>query len=613
MKKSHTSSWTGGWGRIPLLFLWALIVFAVGKLIFMRYNADIEPFTWANYADVLRHGLSMDVSTTCYLLLLPWLVCLAAVWRKQTALRRWLRPYWWLVAVLVVLVIATDCVMYAFWKFKLNAIIFAYIDTSEAGNSVQLSFLVTRLLALAVAVFVVGWTFVRLTPKRLKGARRPIAGSLFLLLLGGLLLLGIRGGVGVSNMNVGKAYYSQTLFLNHSAVNPVFSLLSSIKRTDRYGENYNYLTDEELAQTFAGLFPADTEDVADSLLRVRRPNVLVVLMESFGGMFVEELGGAPGVAPHFSRLIGEGVFWDNYYSNSFRTDRGTVSAYSGWVSYPDVSLMRIASKRDRLPSLAHSLVAEGYTTDYLYGGDIDVMDKKAYLVGSGYQTLTSDKDFSHSEAHNTKWGAPDSLTALRCFRMIASKPTDRPWHFAYQTLSSHEPWEVPYHRLQDPVLNAFAYTDQCVGQLVDSLKTLPEVWDRTLVILIPDHGVPYNMTYENPAYFHSPMLWLGGAIRRPRVMHTILNQSDLVATLLSQMGIGHRQYPWSRNVLSKHYTEPFAYSTFPSGIMFRDSTGVTIFDVTSHTPIAEQPAPSADRLRKAKAILQTTYDQLDEL
>ena len=63
-------------------------------------------------------------------------------------------------------------------------------------------------------------------------------------------------------------------------------------------------------------------------------------------------------------------------------------------------------------------------------------------------------------------------------------------------------------------------------------------------------------------------------------------------------------------MLSRRYSYPCVYSNYPGGLLFADSTGVTVYDITAHHPITEQPAPSADRLRRAKAILQTSYQQL---
>ena len=95
-------------------------------------------------------------------------------------------------------------------------------------------------------------------------------------------------------------------------------------------------------------------------------------------------------------------------------------------------------------------------------------------------------------------------------------------------------------------------------------------------------------------------------------MSVLMNQSDLCATLLAQMGISHQSFPWSRNVLSSTYDNPFVYSTYPGGVLYRDSTGTTVFDITASEPILEQPAPNPERILKAKSILQTSYTRLQQ-
>ena len=611
---------------IAALLACLLLIFAAGKAVFMTYNRSVEAFTLSDMAQVWLHGLTMDISTSCYLLVIPWLCALIGLLWRGFPLCRVLVPYLFAVCVLLALIICGDAYLYEFWKFKLNATVFSYMSHPEgAVSSVSTSYMVTRLLGILAFALLSFWLTKAAWGQKGDGpggARRPRPSAAMdcgkgpaisllpaWLLAGGLIFVGIRGGVNRSVMNLGVPYYSQSLFLNHSAVNPAFSLFASMSKSKDFASQFDYLPEDERAEAFEGLYPADTEDVTDTLLNTQRPNVLLVLMESFGGKFIPELGGLPDVAPCMSRLIPEGVFWTNYYSNSFRTDRGIVSALSGWISYPTASLMRLPEKLSGVPSIAQSLAAEGYDTHYLYGGDIKIMGKRGYLIQTGYQKLTSDEDFPLNEAHETKWGANDSLTALRALQLVRRMPSDRPWHLVWQPLSSHEPFEVPYHRLEDEKLNAFAFTDHCIGQFIDSLKVLPQ-WKDLLVILIPDHGFLYDLTYQDPAFFHSPMLWLGGAIRSPRRMNILMNQSDLAATLLSQMGLPQRQYPWSRNVLSSRYSYPFAYSSYPGGILFADSTGVSVYDITANEPITEQPAPSPERLRRAKAILQTSYDML---
>ena len=596
------------------LLLYYIVVFGLAKVGFMLYNHASDTFGVADVAQVWWAGLAMDASTAGYLIILPWLMALIALWWPKLAVRRLLRPYFIIVGFLLTLILAADIVLYEYWQYKLDASVLNYLNLNNgAAESVSLWFLAGCFLALVIFTTLLAWPAIRLTPCKLPSVTKKPVGTVVMLVLAGLIFLMIRGGVQESTMNVGRAYYSDHLFLNHAAVNPVFSLGSSISKIKKFDEQFRYASPEECDAAFQGLYPADTEDVTDSLLRTDHPQLIMIQLESYGAQFIEELGGRKNVSPEISRLIKEGVLFENVYANSYRTDRGTVSAFSGHLSYPTVSVMKIPAKMNRLPSIAHALADEGYATDYTYGGDINIMGKKGYLISAGFQKLTSSKDFSVAEVNESKWGANDSLVFHRVLKNIASRPAEGHWFTAFQTIDSHEPFEVPYHRLPDKVENAFAWTDHCLGQFIDGLKKLP-VWDNLLIVIYADHGIMYDQTYEDPEFFHIPMLWLGGALKEPRRISTLMNQSDMAATILSQMDVSHKQFPWSRNIFSKNYTYPFVYSSYPSGILFKDSTGVSIFDTNADKPILGRPAEGADlRLKRSKAILQKSYDLLEKM
>ena len=409
--------------------------------------------------------------------------------------------------------------------------------------------------------------------------------------------------------HVGSAYYSSRLFLNHAATNPVLAFFSSFAWNKPYGQRYHRFPAETCDSMMAAFYPSQTDDITDTLLRVHRPHILLVSMESFGGKFVRELGGLPEVAPQLGRLIPEGIFWEQYYSNSFRTDRGTASTLTGHVAHPDVSLQRDTTLHPLLASLPRTLEKEGYRTSYLYAGPMTNMGKRKFLEDLSFDRLVDYHDFAPEEI-TTAWGADDDIACRKLCELVSQMDSLQPSFLAWQTISSHEPWVVPYHRLTDEKLNAFAYTDHCIGLLVDSLRQLPQ-WDDLLVIIIPDHGFLYQQNYQDPEFFHSPMLWLGGAIKGPRRMNTLINQSDLAATLLAQLGIDHAGFRWSRNVLSRNYTYPFVYCNFPAGILWKDATGVSIYDIVANRPILEQQPDSGARIRKAQAVLQASYEELE--
>jgi hypothetical protein len=59
--------------------------------------------------------------------------------------------------------------------------------------------------------------------------------------------------------------------------------------------------------------------------------------------------------------------------------------------------MKMTRGASRLPSLARTLQAAGYTTSFTYGGDINFTNMKGYLLATGFQHLTADTDFSRAE------------------------------------------------------------------------------------------------------------------------------------------------------------------------------------------------------------------------
>lgn len=597
---------------ISLYFLTVLLIFILQKPLFMLYNGAVgNGIALTDYLQVMIHGASLDAATAGYLTAFPFLLVLISIWFNTFPLKKILWGYYVIVALLISVVFVVDMALYTFWGFKLDASIFLYIDSpKQALASVSIGFIVLRVLIMLLLIALNVWLLLKVTPSVLTATKKRWAGTGIMLLIGGVLFIIIRGGVTESTSNVGQVYFSNDQFLNHSAVNPDFSLLSSMGKTQDFASEFNFFDETKRAELFDGLYPLTDGDSIVEVLNTKRPNVLIILMEGFGGAFVEPLGGLPDVTPNFNRLSEEGVFFTNCYANSFRTDRGTVCTFSGYLGLPTASVMKIPAKSHTLPAISEELVKAGYKTDFLYGGDINFTNMKSYLLSKGYQRLTANTDFTLAEQTSNAWGVNDDITFEYLYNQLKERK-DSPWHTAFLTLSSHEPFEVPYHRLKEQIPNAFAYTDDCLGKFIDKLKQTP-VWKDLLVICLPDHGFYYPREGLNtdPKFFHIPLLWLGGAVKQPVKVDKIMNQADLAATLLGQLGIDHSAFNFSRNVLGSNYIYPFAFYSFNNGFAFRDSTGVTVFDNNSQTIVLDEPVGGEKRLDRGKAILQTVYDDL---
>ena len=285
---------------------------------------------------------------------------------------------------------------------------------------------------------------------------------------------------------------------------------------------------------------------------------------------------------------------------------------NGHPGLPVTSIMKIPAKSSKLPSLPGKLVEQGYSTYFMYGGDINFTNMKSWLYGTGFSNVISDVDFSVAERHSNAWGVNDDITFNRLFSDLKEKE-DSLWFTGFLSLSSHEPCEVPYHRLDNKIYNAFAYSDSCLGAFVDSLKTSP-IWDNLLLMIIPDHGfrdLTQGIT-SDPHIHHIPVLWLGGAVKGPKIIDRFTAQSDMAATILGQLGVDHSDFRFSRNVLSESYDYPFSFYTFNNGFCFIDSTGVTLYDDDASECLIDDSYGSKQRLDRGKAILQTLYDDLEE-
>ena len=598
------------------LFAMSLLVMAIEKPLFLLwYHAQAAEASAAELALVVWNGLKLDQTVAGYITALPLLVVLAALWIPGRWSRSVLKGYLLVIAAVSATAFAANLALYEYWAFPLDSSVLQYLASpKEALASVTAGQLLLQLLVAAAVFGGMAWCYLRVL-RLYDPARRSThrAGStLVLLLAAGVLFLPIRGGVSVATANVSKVYFSGRMFLNHAAVNPLFSFLSTLSDGDDALYEYEFFPEPERAAIFEPLrgdLPAGIG--TDTLLRTRRPNVVLCLVESFGRSTVDERVGGEPVAPEFQRLKGEGVYFDNLFANSFRTDRGTVAVLSGFPAQTKMSVMKLPVKSQRLPSIARSLRREGYATSFYYGGDLNFTNTASYLYGTGFDRLTWQKDL-HFDAPTSKWGYADDVV-IDAFtdHVLAEAASQRPFFAAMLTLSSHEPFDVPFAKFDDPMLNAMAFTDASLGRFVERVRQTP-VWNDLLVILIADHAYPYPYGIANSdALRHRiPMLWLGGAVRRPAVVETYGSQSDLAATLLAQLGIAHGDFLFSRDLFDPARPK-FGYWCFNNGFGVADAGGTTIFDCTSARVIS--PDSTAAQLRDGKAMLQTTYKAIREL
>lgn len=592
----------------------------VQKPLFALYNrhSSTAPVTAADTTAVYRHGLVSDIIVASYLTAVPLIagaVCTAIPGRDDLEVT--LTVYNAIIATAVGLLVTADTALYRFWKFKIDSSVFAYLRSIKGATaSVSGSYIISFIFVWGIlgGVFFAGAQLV--CGLCMRHLSMPLTWMswwsyptvLIAMSVGaGLLFMAIRG-LKIRPNNPSVVYFSSNAFFNHWALNPGYNMVYSLSTKDEFKGRFQSFDTEECSDMIKAMFPTGGTPQR-KLLRTDRPDIMLIVWESFGAEFSKAFGGRKGVTPCVDALAEESVKFTNCTAGSFRTDRGLVCLLSGYPAQPTTSIIRYTRKLPNMPGLARTLKDHGYTTIALHGGDMSIMHKNDYYLACGHDRLISQVDMP-SSAPSCKWGVHDGYMMERAAdEAIKLAAEHRPYLITLQTLSSHEPFDVPYDRLTDQADNSFAYTDHSLGQMINRLKKSP-TWDNLLVIVVADHGFNAAMLPpDRKSYAHIPLMFTGGAISGPARIDTLMSQTDLAATLLGQMGIDHSDFIFSRDVLADTYTDPFALHIFNNGFMITDPRGTTIYDT-----MIEKATEGDDerRMRMGKAILQKIYEDLDQ-
>jgi len=602
-----------------LLFLKAyllfILIFILEKPLFMLFYHDIyREVGLVDVLSVLYHGFQLDASMAGYLAVIPGLLLIFSLWVKPRIMKPIVSFYYILVSLLISVDFVVDLVLYRYWGFRLDSTPLFYLkspkDALASANWTTNIFGLLFILLIARLLFYIFNRFLAIkstTPSTQPKQKLYI--GLALLFCSALLFLPIRGGVGVSTMNVGKVYFSDRKELNHAAINPLFSFFEALTFESGFDKQYRFMKADEAKSIFATIVDKPASDTIPQLFTVKHPNVVFVVLESFMSKDMEVLGGLPNVAVRMNELSKEGILFTNFYANSFRTDRGLVSIFSGYPGQPNTSIMKYARKAQSLPSIPKSLKKGGYDLQYYYGGDADFTNMRSYLVGTGIIKIVSDQSFPPGD-QSGKWGVPDHIVFNKLSADL-DKDQKEPFMKILQTLSSHEPFDVPFHKLGNPYLNSVAYTDSCLGAFIDHFKK-NKWWKNSIVVMVPDHAMHYpdNLDNRSDDRYKIPLLIVGGAVKTPRKIDTYGSQIDISATLLSQFKLPHDDFRFSKNILNPA-SPHFGYFTFKNGFGMVTPQNQYVFDYEAKAVFLNRGNKDENK-KKAEALLQTLYDDLEK-
>jgi phosphoglycerol transferase MdoB-like AlkP superfamily enzyme len=321
------------------------------------------------------------------------------------------------------------------------------------------------------------------------------------------------------------------------------------------------------------------------ILKTKRPNIVIFQLESFTADIIESLGGDKGVCPNFEKFIRQGVLFDSVYAAGDRTDKGMVAILSGFPSQAIRTIITNNTKQEKLPAIPEVLQPLGYATSYFYGGEVEYMNFKSYMLTHKIEHITGMDNFDRRQV-DSKWGVNDGTLLDTHIQYLNTEK--QPFFSLIETLTNHEPFDMPAkpHFPGDSVSNKFRstayYTDSCLNAYFEQAKKQPW-YKNTLFILVADHGhrLPRNTSESyQPAKYHIPLLFFGDAIKeeyRGKKISKLGNQTDIAATVLAQLDLPYDKFRWSKDLLNPG-SQPFAFFDWDNGMGFMIPGQAVSFD-----------------------------------
>ena len=611
--------------NVKYMAMW-LGFFFLSRLLFLCYY--YEQTSGLDLLTILQsftQGLKLDLSFAAYLCAIPFLIIAFATFLSPSISKGLIKGFSFLIIPILCFLMLFDLGLYGAWGIRLDATPLMYLNTPKEMFA---SLSITDLIGGISAWIISSISFIIFSNKLInKSLNQLKKGGVWyiplLLITAGFLVIIMRGGLQTVPINQSNVYFSNSMFANHAAINYAWNFTHAVSNKTYDTENpFIELepsdADEIYRLAYEKLTYIPKDSLNSSVLKTTNPNVILLIWESLTAKVVEPLGGKEKVTENFNRLVEEGLFFDNFYANGDRSDKGLVAILSGYYPQAHKSIIKMPNKSRSLPMLTIKMAELGYTNSFYYGGDLNFGNMNTYLRNGGVKDFISGDSFD-DEDWNSKWGAHDHILLKRLSEDL-SGAQDHPFFKIAFTLSSHEPFEFPgeYKFGKDTKTNRFlsalAYTDKTIATFIEDAKNQPW-WDNTLVVIMADHGHPrpkHEGVFNAPKKFHIPMLWLGGALAQTNTTNnTVCSQKDFAYSLLPLLGGDNSEFEWGHDIFNpsgKH----FAHYIFNRGFGTLNKDGFVIYDYLSKNVIMTE-GDSKDELELlGKSITQKSFQDFIE-
>lgn len=290
-----------------------------------------------------------------------------------------------------------------------------------------------------------------------------------------------------------------------------------------------------------------------------RPNVVLVIAESFS-MYKSSMAGNPlNTTPYFKNLCDSGIFFSRCFTPTFGTARGVFATITG---IPDVQLSKFSTRNPRALD-QHTIINafEDYSKYYFIGGSSGFNNFGGLI--SNINGVKIYQEGSYNSMPLNVWGISDKNLFLEATDVLSQE--ERPFFAIIQTADNHRPFSIPtedadfqprifpvdtlkkYGFDSQKEFDAFCYTDYCFSKFIEYAKT-QEWFPNTIFVFVGDHGVEgetafiYSEEDQNLGKLtdeHVPLLFYAPELLLPETISNVVSQIDVLPTVA---GMIHQPY-----------------------------------------------------------------------
>ena len=495
-------------------------------------------------------------------------------------------------AFLLILFYAVDFAHYSYLSQRLSASDLNYVtDAGISATMVWQTYPVLRILLLLAAGSWLIRRLIRWVYGRIQRGAGPVQGRSTRWqrtgwFIGSFLLLGlgIFGRVGQYPLRWSDAFGLGSDYQANLSLNPFQSFFSSLKfRHSVYDEAKVRTALPVLAPYFgfdsSGAVPGGgvTPEDFQRQMAVKpgslasRPNVVIVICESFSAYKSSMWGNPLNTTPFFDSLCKGGFFFDHCFTPTYGTARGVWAVITG---IPDVAEASMTSSRNPAAVDQHSIVNDfkGYDKYYFLGGSTSWANIRGLLTDN-IQGLHLYEQEDYSAPKIDVWGISDKNLFLEANKVL--KKEQKPFFAIIQTSDNHRPYTIPgedrqafqsvtapldtlhkYGFASNEEMNAFRYTDFGYRTFIEAASR-EGYFRNTIFLFVGDHGIPGETgplfpkawTDQRLTAEHVPLLiWAPGLVPSRR-SGRICSQVDILPTLAGLCGIPYRNTTLGRDLL----------------------------------------------------------------